>query len=69
MGTGSEPLQMPNLRKSSAGSVPVPFFHAGLGIGGWGLGERQYPEPRIPEPPIPSFSEQSPFWWQLALTT
>ena len=29
MGTGSESRQMPNPRKNAAGSVPVPFFHAG----------------------------------------
>ena len=30
MGTGSEPSRMPNPRKNAAGSVPVPFFHAGV---------------------------------------
>jgi len=32
MGTGSEPPQMLKLRKNAAGSVPVPFFHAGEGL-------------------------------------
>jgi len=27
MGTGSEPRQMPNLRKHAAGWVPLPLFH------------------------------------------
>jgi len=27
MGTGSEPRKTPNLRKSVAGSVLVPFYH------------------------------------------
>ena len=33
MGTGSEPRKMPNLRKNTAGSVPVPFIHRKMGTG------------------------------------
>ena len=53
MGTGSEPKQMPNPRKSVAGSVPVPFFH-GASISPLEKGDRHRRQRELPLPYGPS---------------